>query len=332
MANSKHVTLQEIADSLGAPLEQVTKVILGQPGIDEAFRQKVFSALEAAGIVRLSRGTQAGTIGVVIPGTLFGDYIGEVVHSITEATKARGFSLILNVENDSREEDLIRLLGPGGCDGVIAIVPNHYNRLLELCYQFKREPVLVDYQGDDDLTSAMTVEVRNHDGIFQLMHYLFELGHRRIGFITGRMAYASARQRLQGYVDAMAAAGLPEMVVEGDWSHSTGYEAARQLFALNPLPTAIVASNDLMAFGAMQAAREAGLRVGNDVSITGVDDIKLAATVSPSLTTLRQPMAQMGEAAADMIIRRIKGEPLAEQHILFDTELIVRESTGVAPA
>lgn len=334
MSNSRQVTLQEIAASIGAPLEQITKVILGQPGVSDEFRRQVFAALEEAGIVRMSGAPTQGTIGIVIPGTVIGDYIGEVVRSASERAKERGYSLVLNVENATKDEDLVRLIS-SGCDGMIAVVPNRYQRLLELCYEYGREHVLVDYQGDDELDSAITVQVNNRESIIKMMQHLFDLGHRRIAFIIGNTLIASARQRLEGYRAALEQAGIPydpALVVEGDWFHPSGYAATSQLLRLNTLPTAIVASNDLMAFGAIQAVREAGLRVGSDISITGFDDIKMAATVSPPLTTMRQPMKVMGESAANMLIDRLQGKTLPERHVSFDTELIVRESTGRAPS
>jgi DNA-binding LacI/PurR family transcriptional regulator len=119
------------------------------------------------------------------------------------------------------------------------------------------------------------------------------------------------------------------MIVEGDWQIQSGYTATQALLALNPRPTAMVASNDLMAFGALRAARERGLNIGSDISITGFDDIEMAATVTPPLTTVRQPTARIGEMAVDLLDKHLRGEKIDEQHVQLDTELIVRQSTGV---
>lgn len=334
MANSTRVTIQDIAQSLAIPVEQVTKVILGQPGVSDESRRAILTAMEAAGLVRISRETAAGTIGVVIPGTLDGDYIAEVVRGITGTAKRRGNSVVLYLERSGREAELIRMLEPGGCIGIIAIVPNNYQHLLELCHQYQRLHVLVDYQGDDELSEALTVEVDNRHGIHDVMRHLFDLGHRRIAFMTGRISHASARQRLEGYTEALAAAGIPydpALVLEGDWFHPRAYEITPRLFELDDVPTALVASNDLMAFGAMQAARQHGLVIGYDISITGFDDIDMASTVTPPLTTVRQPMFGMGEAAVDMLVRASQGEALENRHVRLNTELIVRQSTGAAP-
>ena len=333
MTNPTRVTLHDVAQALNIPLDQVTKVILGQPGVSDDVRRSVFTALEEAGIVRMSRESASGTIGVAIPGAVVGDYIGEVVRGVTETAKNRGYSVALNIETSASEDDLIRLLESSGCIGMIMVVPNAYEDLLALCEQYERDYVLVDHQGDEAPADTLTVEAKNRESIVNVMNLLFELGHKRIGYISGVMSVASARQRFQGYVEALEAANIPfdaDLVREGDWMHPRAYTLASELLDLPQPPSAIVAANDFSAFGAMQAARERGLTIGRDISITGFDDIDMAATVTPSLTTVRQPMFRMGEAAVDMLIKRSRGEKLARRHVQLDTELIVRQSTGAA--
>lgn len=331
MSESSQITLQHIAKRINAPLDQVMKVILGQPDVNDELRQRVYAALEEAGLVHLSRESMTGALGIIVPGTITGDYTGAVMRGASEAAKRRGWAVILYNELSSKEQELAQMLRTGSCRGLVSIVPNNYQRTLELCRQYNRDYVLVDYQGDDELGDSLTVEVNNRQSIINMARYLYERGHRRIAFITGRLAHASARQRQQGYADALADAGIaydPELVREGNWLHENGFECAQALLDLKQPPTAIVASNDLMAFGAIQAAHESGLHVGADISITGFDDIDMAAMITPSLTTMRQPTAQMGEAAIDLLVRRINGEPISEPHVCLDTELIIRDSTG----
>jgi len=214
---------------------------------------------------------------------------------------------------------------------MILVVPSNYDLLLDLCQRYQRPYVLVDYQDASDLGDALTVEVNNRQSIVNVMDHLFDLGHRRIGFITGNRVHASAQQRLQGYLDALEDAGIAydeALVGEGNWMHPRAYDVAQNLLNLDDPPTAIVASNDLSAFGAMQAARGLGLEVGSDVSITGFDDIGMASTVTPTLTTVRQPMLQMGHVAAEMLLKASEGQPLDQRHVQLDTELIIRQSTA----
>jgi LacI family transcriptional regulator len=163
------------------------------------------------------------------------------------------------------------------------------------------------------------------------MRHLLALGHQRIGFITGRMDIACSHDRLQGYRDGLAEVGLPfdpELVREGDFSQPSGFQQAQVLLQLKEPPTAIVASNDVMAFGVMDAAKAAGLTVGQDLSIIGFDDIFMASQVYPPLTTVRQPMAAMGEAALEMLVSLLEGRTILTQRQELPTELIIRESTG----
>lgn len=334
MTKPIRLTLHDIARQVDAPIEQVNKVILGQPGVSEEFRRRVFAAMEAAGLMRMTPAATSGTIGIVFPGTLDGDYVTGVVHGASETARRHGYAATLYLESSGREDELLRILEQDSCLGIIAVVPDNYSRLLELCRQQQREYVLVDYQGDDDLSQALTVEVHNRQSMIDVMAHLFSLGHRRIAFLTGQLRHASARQRLQGYQDALAAASIPvdtTLIKEGNWFHERGCELALELLALPDPPTAIVASNDLMAFGAMQAARQLNLNVGVDVSITGFDDIQMAATVTPSLTTVRQPMLELGQAAVELLIDHVAGQRQTERHLALATELIVRQSTGPAP-
>src|SRR5262245_56776380 len=166
------------------------------------------------------------------------------------------------------------------------------------------------------------------------MRYLLALGHRRIGFITGRMDIACSHDRLRGYRDGLAEVGLPydaDLVREADFSQPVGFQQAQALLQLPEPPTAIFASNDVMAFGAMDAARIAGLNIGQEISIVGFDDMFMASQTYPPLTTVRQPLADMGEVALDMLVTLLQGRTVLNLRRELPTELIIRESTGRAP-
>jgi LacI family transcriptional regulator len=163
------------------------------------------------------------------------------------------------------------------------------------------------------------------------MRYLLALGHRRIGFITGRMTLICSRDRLQGYRDGLAEVGLPfdpELVREGDFSQPVGFQQGQALLSLKEPPTAILASNDVMAFGVMDAAKAQGFAVGPDISIIGFDDIFQASQVYPALTTVRQPLRSMGESAIDLLTTLIERRPAFAMRRELPTELIIRASTG----
>ena len=167
------------------------------------------------------------------------------------------------------------------------------------------------------------------------MRHLLALGHRRIGFITGRMDITCSLERLQGYRDGLAEIGLSfdaDLVREGDYSQPSGFHQAQSLLQLDDAPTALVVSNDVMAFGAMDAAKAAGLTIGRDVSIIGFDDIPMSSQVYPTLTSVRQPMADMGEVALEILYRLLEDHTMLTVRRELPTELIIRNSTGSAPS
>ena len=157
------------------------------------------------------------------------------------------------------------------------------------------------------------------------------LGHRRIGYITGDERLAPAKDRHRAYVDTMAQQGLGRdaaLIVKGDFTQKRGFEGAMRLLALADPPTAIFAANDLSAFGAIAAVREAGLRVPDDISVIGFDDIPTASQFYPPLTTVRQPIHQIGRAAVNTLLARIAGIEPASPQVILPTELILRASTA----
>lgn len=275
---------------------------------------------------------QTFQIGVIVPSTITDDYIGAVVRSISKVVRDQGGTMVLNTQNLGHQDTLVALmLGPGRCDGIILIVPLNMRSVLSTCQKHKKPFVLIDYEDDNAVHEIPTVTVNNTLGADAIMQHLLALGHRRIGFITGLMRHASARERFEAYQCALHVAGLsydPQMVVPGDWMPPMGYAAMQRLLALPDRPTAVMASNDLMALGAIEAAHEAGLIVGQDISITGFDDIPLAATSFPPLTTIQQPSNAMGAAAANMMIRILSGETLTEPHVQMEGAFIQRKSTG----
>jgi LacI family transcriptional regulator len=186
---------------------------------------------------------------------------------------------------------------------------------------------LVDHRGGDE--KAPAVAAANWQGAYKATEYLIELGHRRIGFITGAMDQICAQDRSAGYEAALADHGItfdPELVFEGDFFRPLGYAGARALLELSHPPTAIFASNDVSAFGVMEAVREHGLRIPDDVSIVGFDDIPQAAHVHPPLTTVRQPLEEMGRAATRMLLEHIQDPLHPPERVQLPTELVLRQS------
>jgi LacI family transcriptional regulator len=186
-----------------------------------------------------------------------------------------------------------------------------------------------------DLPGSATVRVDHKAGGRIATEHLLELGHRRIAHIAGPKGLGVSQQRLDGYRRALSARGVAfdeSLVTEGDFSEDGGYRGIQELLRVRTRFTAVFAANDLSAIGAMTALREHGLQVPGDVSVVGFDDIHVASYTSPKLTTVRQPIYDMGRAAAKLLIdARRKKLSLKDKTTIFDGELVVRESTGPAP-
>ena len=168
-------------------------------------------------------------------------------------------------------------------------------------------------------------------GAKQATEHLLELGHRRIAAITGNHGWTATEERLHGFRAALASAGIipdPELIVEANWEISGGFDAAERLLALPYRPTAIFAFNDNLAIGALQAARSARLRVPDDLSIVGFDDSEQAQIVTPTLTTVRQPLQELGRIGIGLLLRLMEGTRVEALRVELATKLIVRESTA----
>jgi len=187
--------------------------------------------------------------------------------------------------------------------------------------------VLIDHQGIGDY--ARSVGATNWQGAYDATRYLLGLGHRRIGFITGALDLGCAVDRLGGYQAALSDHNLlsdPALIATGDFHRPQGFAGAQALLDLPERPTAILASNDEMAFGAMEAARVNGLRIPDDISVVGFDDIPQASAVHPPLTTVRQPLHEMGRTATQMLLQLIADPQLQVGRVALPTELVERQS------
>jgi LacI family transcriptional regulator len=181
---------------------------------------------------------------------------------------------------------------------------------------------------------------RNREGALAAMDYLTELGHRRIGYIPGRMELVSSNQRLQGYKDGLAAAGIPldeDLIEIGDYTSDTAAICARKLLTLEDRPTAIFAANDMSAMGVYQVAGELGLRIPEDLSVIGFDNLREASYLNPPLTTIDQTVEKMGAMATEMLVKLVNGESLpmnpTEEGNLYKipAQLVIRESCASVP-
>jgi LacI family transcriptional regulator len=233
-----------------------------------------------------------------------------------------------------REASLLERLMHGTTDGAVVILPeetsDELEELLNHGYRFVVIDPLVPLNERIPAVSAA-----NTSGATQAMQHLLRLGHRRIAAITGPPAGNASVLRRRGYYAALAEAGITpdrQLELEGDFRIDSGVEATLRLLDLPEPPTAIFAFNDNMAIGALRAARARGVRVPEELSVVGFDDLEEAEIVTPPLTTVRQPLAEMGRIAVSLLTRLLEGQSLEALHVELMTRLVVRESTAPPPA
>lgn len=260
------------------------------------------------------------------------DYIGVILDAIKQETTQHGFSTQYRVNNThlANENYFRSVLEKHPDAGIISIIPERASTIEAVCAEMQRPCLLLDYPAHSALDTTYTLNLDNNEAIQIAMDYLFELGHRRIGFITGNIEFFSANERFNGYRDALKKANIDydeTLVKHGDWQSSSTEPLALELMSLENPPTAIVTSNDLMAFGVIVALHSHGYGIPEDVSLIGFDDIPMAATITPSLTTLRQPLELMGKQAGEIMVQILKRDEQLEHHHHFSAELIVRKST-----
>jgi LacI family transcriptional regulator len=230
-------------------------------------------------------------------------------------------------QRKTRESVFVTSLTNGLTDGLLMVLPMAPEAYVDSIRRRGFPFILIDHEGLD--REGPSVGATNREGAKAAYQYLLELGHRRIGVITGNMEMDCARERLAGCDEALAEAGLPhipELVKTGDFHRPLAYNLTLELLRLPDPPTAIFAANDVSAFGVMDAIRTSGLTVGDDISVIGFDDIPDAQWTQPPLTTVRQPMREMGKRATRMLLESISNPDVPQVRVELPTELIARDT------
>ncbi|WP_173921492.1 LacI family DNA-binding transcriptional regulator [Agromyces sp. Marseille-P2726] len=336
-AATDRVTLAQIADEAGVSLSTISKVLNGRSDVAAATRARIEEVLSERGYRRRGAGrseSRAELIELVFH-ELDPIWSMELIDGVGAVAKEHGLSVVLTVSGSRHSPD------PDWIDGVMRrrpvgvvlvfsdLVPEYRERLHARAIPF----VIVDPAGDPS-PDAPSVGSANWSGGLAATRHLIELGHRRIAAITGPADMMCSLARVDGYRSAMGSEGLPideSWIRFGDFHVSGGRNRARELLDAAERPTAIFAGSDMQALGVLEAARERGIRVPEDLSVVGYDDIPLAAWLTPKLTTVHQPLRRMGEEAARLAIR-LADEPVEPgaptPRMDLATSLVVRESTA----
>jgi len=315
----------------------VSRVINGSSKVRPETRERVLKAIEELSYspnaaARALNSRRSHNVGIVFPRKeylLIAPFCIELSVELESRLKERGYHLFLgSMSNDEEARDLPRLFGEGKVDGLILFAPVPGDEgTVRLAA--RGLPFVVAFGRSED-GAFPYVDSDNCLGMSLLMDHLLGLGHRRIGFVTGALREANALDRLSRYRAALESAGLgfdPGLVVEGDWSLGKGYEGLKVLCSRPEPPSAIVFSNDQMAIGGIKAAHDLGIRIPEELSITGYDDIQYASFLTPPLTTVRQDIGAVGEVVASLILARMEGGAEAGP-VVLQPRLIIRESSA----
>jgi LacI family transcriptional regulator len=338
------VTILDVAKKAGVAFKTVSRVLNNEANVTPETQEKVQRAIRALNYspslaARVLAGSRSFLIGLLYD-TPSSYYIHAVQIGALERCRKEGFHVILErCNSDARDaaSAILATIKNTRMDGVILTPPvSDTQAVLDVLVEENIPHVLIsppELQHD-----VSCVHLDNRRAAFDMTTYLMSLGHRRIAFIKGHPRHGAARLRLQGYKDALEAGGLQPsaaLIKEGNFRFQAGVDAAEQLLRQKVPPTAIFAANDEMAAGVLTAAHRMGVAIPDALSVAGFDDVFYASVTWPGLTTIRQPIAEMGDGAADLLLAQLRKSKVvgtgASSLLTFKHELKIRGSTGSAP-
>ncbi len=328
------VTIREVAREALVSVATVSRVLNGKGPVHADTARRIRSAAKSLhyvphGGARSLITRRTTTLGVLLP-ELYGEFFSELIRGIDVCARRKGFHLLVSSSHSDRaeSEEMVRAMR-GRVDGLIVLSPDVRPHALKANLPEKFPVVLVNTAGGRGSFDSLTVD--NFGGAVEMVRHLAGLGHRRIDFLEGPAANRDASERLRGYRQARSEQGLETSGVEipGDFREESGYEACRRILAARRRPSAVFAANDSMALGLLCAFQEKGIRVPQDVAIAGFDDIPIARYVTPPLTSVRVPIAELGARAAELLIAGLESGPApGRRRETLPTHLVVRSSCG----
>lgn len=326
-------TIRDVAELAGVHPSTVSRVINDDSRISEKTKNKVFLIIKKLGytpnaIARGLKTKRTYTLGMLIP-DITNPFFAEIARGVEDAANANGFNIILcNTDDKLKKERIyLEILKGKRVDGLILGTAHIKDKsIIEL--EKKKFPYILLSRNIEGLDKNCVI-VDDVAGGIMVTEYLIKLGHRRIAHITGPPTVRAANNRLEGYKFALEKHQIEyheELVKEGDFRIKGGYQVMKRFLKLAEPPTAIFAANDLLALGAMQAIQREKYHIPEDFCIIGFDDIRLASFVYPPLTTIRQPMLEMGALAVKMLLKIIEEGEFNQRKIVLKSKLIIRES------
>lgn len=343
----KSITLSDVAKSAGVTSMTVSRVVNQTGYVSEETREKVLRAVKQLnyrrnGLARGLKRQRTDTIGLVL-GDIANPFAAELARAVRDVATQRGYNIFICISEHSAKEDVAAFdaLADHQVDGIIVATRSNRAGDEHLIEMIERGVSVVCIGRDFHNENADNVTADALHGGFQATQHLIDLGHKKIAFIGATLASGVNLKRFQGYLKALEANNIPieERFITGNTEASEdapgysteklGYEAMKRLLVLPNRPTAVFARNDFTAIGAINAIKESGLSIPQDISIVGFDDIPTAIHTSPALTTVRQPTRRQGSLGAEFLLRRIEAkEDVKREEKILECELIVRDSTG----
>jgi DNA-binding LacI/PurR family transcriptional regulator len=338
----RRITSYDVAEAAGVSQTTVSFVLNEVPGagISDETRQRVLAVAEELGYVpdaaaqALGRG-RTHSIGVVVT-TLADPFIGTMVQIIEFAARERGYTVILASSNDisEREIEAVRMLQSRRVDGVIVTSSRVGALYQERLEQLSVPVVLINSLVQHNGLYTFSIGVDNRHGGWLAADHLIQRGHRRIAYVASPAERGDNMERMAGYREALRESGIefdPSLVVQGTGCAGGGEQVLHTLLSLNNPPSAAFCYNDMTAIGLMDAARGAGLSLPQDLAIVGFDDIAFARLTYPPLTTIAQPMAELGNGAVEMVLQLLTDDVGVETpvtNVTIQGRLVVRGSSG----
>lgn len=332
-SDARRVTINTIAQEAGVSVPTVSRVLNGRADVSPHTRERVERLLQDHGYRRrVSRQSHRANLIDLVFNDLDSPWAVELIRGVEDEMHTAAVGTVVSAvhRKSAATKQWLRNLRARASDGVIFVTTDLTPPIYSELHRLGIPVVVVDAAGTAP-SDVPTIGATNWAGGRSATDHLVSLGHRRIGVIAGPKHLLCSVARLDGYRSALESAGIPvddELIAQGDFHNESGFTTGGTLLDLPDPPTAIFASSDTMALGAYEAARRRGLRIPDDLSIVGFDDLPESQWSSPPLTTVRQPLTEMGALAARTALRMARGEEIETPRVELATNLVVRDSTA----
>jgi len=326
-------TMKDVAKRANVSMMTVSRVVNKNSNTSEKIRKKVLNAIKELNykpnkIARSLVIKKSDFITIIIP-DISNPFFSEMVKGAEGIARAKGYNILLGSTNGEKEieKEYIDAAINRMSDGIILVAPRIEDKII---YEINDYLPLIVVDRPLDRSDILQINIDDFKGAMLATEYLIDINHKNIGFLSGTMDILAGLQRKKGYIKALEKHKETinfKSILNGDWSFESGRNAFDKFYNNHPRPTAIFAANDLMAFGLIQRAQEMNVKIPKDLSIVGFDNISMSALINPSLTTISQPILEMGRKAAELLLNKLQKGPDTNINIHLESKLIVRGST-----